>query len=103
MNYLVPEKPSRGDAIISLKPGAQFATLDDGSIAWHSSGITQPTTSEIDAEVARLETLWNNHKYQRDRVYPALGDQLDDLYKNGAFSAEMTAKIKAVKDTFPKE
>ena len=34
--------------------------------------------------------------------YPSMGDQLDDLYKNGAFSAEMTAKIKAVKEKYPK-
>ena len=34
--------------------------------------------------------------------YPDIGDQLDDLYKKGAFSTEMTAKIKAVKDSYPK-
>jgi len=34
--------------------------------------------------------------------YPDLGDQLDDLYHKGIFSAEMTATIKAVKDKFPK-
>ena len=31
-----------------------------------------------------------------------MGDQLDDLYKKGAFSDEMAAKIKAVKDKYPK-
>ncbi len=43
---------------------------------------------------------WKKKRYS---YYPNIGDQLDDLYKQGAFSAEMTAKIKAVKDTFPKE
>ena len=43
-------------------------------------------------------------KYRDDRRtnYPDIGDQLDDLYKNCAFSDDMTAKIKAVKDANPK-
>jgi hypothetical protein len=38
----------------------------------------------------------------RTQEYPNIGDQLDDLFKQGAFSAEMTAKIQAVKDKYPK-
>tara|TARA_B100001250_G_scaffold76480_1_gene62659 strand:- start:2669 stop:2782 length:114 start_codon:yes stop_codon:yes gene_type:complete len=34
--------------------------------------------------------------------YPSIGDQLDDLYKQGAFSTEMAEKIKKVKDDIPK-
>ncbi len=43
-------------------------------------------------------------KYKDDRriSYPDIGDQLDDLYKKGAFSDDMAAKIKAVKDANPK-
>ena len=43
-------------------------------------------------------------KYKEDRrvSYPDIGDQLDDLYKQGAFSDEMAAKIKKVKDDNPK-
>ena len=97
-------KPTRHEAIGSLEPGAEFAILSDGSIQWDSPGITQPTTSEIDAEVARLETEWNNKKYQRDRApqYPDIGDQLDALYRAGVFPADMAAKIKKVKDDNPK-
>jgi len=43
-----------------------------------------------------------NYKTQRKMCYPSLGDQLDDLYKQGAFSAEMAEKIKKVKDDIPK-
>jgi len=39
---------------------------------------------------------------KRAREYPAIGDQLDDLYHKGAFSDEMKAKIKKVKDDNPK-
>jgi hypothetical protein len=38
----------------------------------------------------------------RTQDYPNIGDQLDDLFKQGAFSAEMTAKIQSVKDKYPK-
>jgi len=39
---------------------------------------------------------------ERKRAYPSMGDQLDDLYKKGAFSTEMAAKLKKVKDDNPK-
>lgn len=35
--------------------------------------------------------------------YPPIGDQLDDLFRAGAFSTEMTAQIQQVKDDYPKE
>jgi len=50
-------------------------------------------------------TTWNtvdNYKKFRLLDYPSVGDQLDDLYKTGAMSVEMTAAIKAVKDLYPK-
>jgi len=40
---------------------------------------------------------------KRQKEYPPIGDQLDDLFKAGAFSTEMTATIQAVKDKYPKE
>jgi hypothetical protein len=48
----------------------------------------------------------NNQLPYRDRrktEYPAIGDQLDDLYHAGIFSDDMTSKLKAVKDKYPKE
>ena len=42
------------------------------------------------------------YRGSRKEMYPDIGDQLDDLYKQGAFSTEMAAKIKAVKDKYPK-
>tara|TARA_R110002020_G_C16200957_1_gene766270 strand:+ start:834 stop:1088 length:255 start_codon:yes stop_codon:yes gene_type:complete len=43
-------------------------------------------------------------KYKADRKveYPEIGDQLDDLYRKGAFSDEMAAQILAVKNKYPK-
>ena len=39
---------------------------------------------------------------KRREEYPPIGDQLDDLFKQGVFSHEMAAKLQAVKDKFPK-
>ena len=57
-----------------------------------------------DAEEKRKDDEWKTIKYRDERrsEYPDIGDQLDDLYKKGAFSDEMSAKIKAVKDNNPK-
>jgi hypothetical protein len=45
-----------------------------------------------------LETVDENRRME----YPYIGDQLDALYHAGVFPSEMTAKIKAVKDKYPK-
>ena len=91
-------------AINSLKPGAECTIVGTGSdevITWQDSKQTQPTTSEINAEITRLQALEDYQKPRREQ-YPDIGDQLDDLYKQGAFSADMAAKIKKVKDDNPK-
>ena len=43
-------------------------------------------------------------KYKNNRVnaYPPIGDQLDALFKAGAFPDDMAAQIQAVKDANPK-
>ena len=58
-----------GDAIQSLKPGAQFVVSEtDGvrTLNWLDSGQTKPTDSEIDAEITRLQGL-EAMKLLRDR------------------------------------
>jgi hypothetical protein len=43
-------------------------------------------------------------QYQRNRAseYPPIGDQLDALFKAGAFPADMAATLQAVKNKYPK-
>jgi len=55
------------------------------------------------AHIATLKAEWEAKKYQRDRAveYPAIADQLDDIYHNGVDAWKAT--IKAVKDKYPKE
>ena len=87
-----------------------WATLDgeyDALYAYtHSDGVaTKGGLLPVDEdEEKRKDDEWNAIKYRYDRKekYPDIGDQLDDLYKKGAFSTEMAAKIKSVKDSHPK-
>ena len=83
--------------------GSGFHMNADHSIEY-LNGQTPPTKEEIDAEIVRLEKEFTAQDYARARqpLYPAIGDQLDDLYHAGVFSAEMTAKLKKVKDDNPK-
>jgi|TARA_R100001530_G_C4262983_1_gene141012 hypothetical protein len=89
------------DAIISLRPKAQFA-LNDDVLDWHDKTQTKPTDSEIAAEKTKLETEYADKKYQRDRAaeYPRLVEQLDDIYHNGIDAWKAT--IKKTKDKYPK-
>ena len=93
----------KGDAISSLRPNAEWV-LRGNELEWLDKKQTKPTDAEIDAEVKKLQAEYDAKAYQRSRQpeYPAIGDQLDDLFKAGAFSDDMTAKIQAVKDKYPK-
>lgn len=90
-------------AIQSLRPNAEFS-MKGNTIIWHDTNQTQPTDAEIETEITRLKTEYNNAQYARNRKeeYPNIGDQLDDLFKAGAFSTDMAAKIQAIKDKYPK-
>ena len=87
-----------------------WATLDeeyDALYAYtHSDGVaTKGNLLPVDEdEEKRKDDEWKAIKYRDERKneYPNIGDQLDDLYKKGAFSTEMASKIKAVKDAHPK-
>ena len=93
------------DAIKSLTPNAVWTLPFDGVLIWKSDDIVQPTQSEIDAEVIRLQAEYDAQDYARSREkeYPAIGDQLDMIYHNVDGGATFQAVIKAVKDKYPKE
>ena len=93
---------ARYEAAHSLVGGG-VSQKADGKI-YYLDGQTPPSEAEIDAELKRLQDEYDAQAYARARkpLYPDIGDQLDDLYKEGAFSASMAAKIKKVKDDNPK-
>ena len=97
-------KPNLFDAIHSLVGGTLSGSPNDFSSFQYQSGQTPPTEKEAEAKLAELEAEYDAQAYARARqpLYPDIGDQLDDLYHKGAFSTEMEAKIKKVKDDNPK-
>ena len=97
-------KPNLFDAIHSLVGGTLSGSPIDFSSFQYQSGQTPPTEKEAEAKLAELEAEYDAQAYARARqpLYPDIGDQLDDLYHKGAFSTEMEAKIKKVKDDNPK-
>jgi hypothetical protein len=53
-------------AIQSLRPKAE-CVIRGTEIEWHSTDITQPTDSEIQAEVTRLQAEYDSLAYARSR------------------------------------
>ena len=74
---------------------------DANNVTWHD-GTTPITPADILTKQKELQTAYDNVKYQRDRAtaYPAIADQLDDLYHNGIDGWK--TKIKSVNDKYPK-
>ena len=92
------------DAIRSLHKGSYHKATED-SIEWKDGHTTTSAEEKaISDKETELKAEWESQAYARARkpLYPDIGDQLDDLYKKGAFSTEMAAKIKKVKDDNPK-
>ena len=95
------KRPEKFDAAVSLVGGE--ITWNGEETLYHS-GQTPPTDAELDAELKKLQDAYDAQEYARTRkpLYPDIGDQLDDLYHAGAFSASMAAKLKKEKDDNPK-
>ena len=92
------------DAILAINPNAEVTVNgeDLDQITWLNE-TTPISKADIEAKMDELKIEYDNNKYQRDRAaeYPAIVDQLDDIYHNGIDGWKTT--IKAVKDKYPKE
>jgi len=86
---------TRNEAVFQLN-----ATVDHirGDVAYDANGDV------VTVDLTAAQTLADSKAYVDQRVleYPTIGDQLDALYHADAFPADMAAKIKAVKDKYPK-
>lgn len=94
-------------ALNNLYPNAKWMlngeTLD--GLIWHEDNTqAKPSIKDLENEISRLQAEYDAKEYARKRApeYPPIGDQLDALFKAGAFPADMAAKIQAVKDKYPK-
>ena len=91
------------EAIRKAYPNA--VTIDDGDGAFDASG-NKLTLVQSNIDSARTElnaaAAAIAYRAKRKSQYPEIGDQLDDLFKQGAFSTDMAAKIQKIKDDNPK-
>ena len=88
------------DAILKINPNAKVVVkgsdLDTCTIEW-LDGTAEISKADIQAKI-------NETKYQRDRVYPSITDQLDMQYwdkVNG--TSTWQEKINEIKNKYPKE
>jgi len=92
------------EALQSLKPNAQWVLRGD-ELEWLDAVQTEPTQSEIDAEVIRLQAEYDSQEYARNRAteYPPMEDYLDGIVKGDTAQVDKyIADCLAVKDKYPK-
>ena len=97
-------------AILEINPKAEVScnNNDIDSLIWHN-GTTPISKSDIEAKMVELQAEYDANQYQRDRVYPSIGDQLDMLWHTMDKDMELQHKfydfyqtIKKVKVAYPK-
>ena len=90
-------------AILAINPSAQVSVNaeDLDQITWHN-GTAVISKADIVAKQAELKAAYDAKEYQRKREkeYPSIADQLDDIYHNGVAGWKTT--IKVTKDKYPK-
>ena len=97
-------------AIQKINPNAEVTVRDNdiNNIEWQD-GTTPISKADIEAKMVELQADYDAKQYQRDRVYPSIGDQLDMLWhsidQNSALKSQyfdFYEAIKAVKVKNPK-
>jgi hypothetical protein len=87
-------------AILLINPNAEcsLTNRDINTIEWHN-GTTPISKADIEAKMVEVQADYDAKQYQRDRVYPSIGDQLDMQYKdllNGTTTwKDAVAKVKS--------
>ena len=94
---------SNNEAIVSLRPTSGFGVIE-GVFTWLDPNTTAPTSSEIAAEVTRLQAAYDSQAYSRSRAtaYAALNQfemQFDDAANS---TTTWVDAINAIKQEFPK-
>jgi hypothetical protein len=97
-------------AIKKINPNASFAIVDDdvNQITWGKDTTPIPK-ADIEAKMVEVQAEYDANQYQRDRVYPSIGDQLDMLWHSIDQNPKLKSEyfefyeaIKAVKVKNPK-
>jgi hypothetical protein len=92
------------EAIHKINPNAECVVKDDNldTIEW-LNGTTPIPKEDIEVALTEVQAEYDSKEYQRKREkeYPSIKDQLDDIYHNGIDGWKAT--IKVTKDKYPKE
>ena len=69
------------EAIKKINPNAEVTVNADdiNQITW-LNGTTPISKADIEAKMVEVQADYDAKQYQRDRVYPSIGDQLDMLW-----------------------
>jgi hypothetical protein len=69
------------EAILKINPNAQVTVNADdiNQITW-LNGTTPIPKADIEAKMVEVQADYDAKQYQRDRVYPSIGEQLDMQY-----------------------
>ena len=98
-------------AILKINPNAEVSLSEDdiNTIVWEN-GTTPIPKADIEAKMVELQAEYDANQYQRDRIYPSIGDQLDMLWHTMDKDMELQNKfydfyqtIKKVKVAHPKK
>ena len=87
-------------AILKINPNAEFTINSDdiNQITW-LNGTTPIPKADIEAKMVEVQADYDAKQYQRDRVYPSIGEQLDMQYwdkVNGTTTwKDAVAKVKS--------
>ncbi len=99
-------------AILKINPNAEVTVygndINTCKFIWHN-GTTPIPKADIEAKMVEVQAEYDANQYQRDRVYPSIGDQLDMLWHSIDQNPKLKSEyfefyeaIKAVKVKHPK-
>ena len=101
---IYPDKPRLRDAITALtdEKWSHYKGDDPSTIGWDNPE-NAPSIEALNSKLSELISKWEANQYQRDRLKEyntiGLGEQLDMIYHD---MDGWKAKIKSIKDKFPK-
>jgi hypothetical protein len=90
---------TKNQAVLSLRPEGGFSVTEDGIVEYLIPDGTEPSESEIQIEMIRLQEEYDTLQYQRDRQYPTWQEQMDmqyhDLLDGTTTWKDAVAKVKS--------
>ena len=97
------------DYLVTVRTGQWFGWSSSkdkvyANLIVHDGGA-KPSEADCTKGLKDMQDAWDlendSYKSNRQKEYPSMADQLDDIYHNGVDEWKKT--IKAVKDKYPKE